>query len=458
MGHFTRLALVVAIFATTSLSAEAANSFLTNPMGFAYQYTTGASAYGHPGGLLVTGACNRTASAFASARANGAEILAYLNPVERPDSPVCSLSDGFYYGNVSNVPLWPWPRVGARVNFPDNHLTDIRKGSAWSNHVVAYIESLMREDKVDGVFLDVVGGRLWTSLANWDSWPQSEKDAWTDGCVDLVRRLDAKRRAINPRFIIVNNGNWTRIAGDTRATPGEQYVDGIAMEHHASTSAFHRAYAGRTFSNLGHRRVLVIGRDQADTLAWKNVQGVTHVSNQMSYAQVTAPPVTFNRLTDRAKRFGRSSKGSMFSSGLAMNYKRGSRFNLAQKGTLLNLAACLDGNGGPSGGQSLRMVLYRDSGGAPGSLVAQSSPVSVSGDSGSRWVYFPAPAAKLDPGNYWIMIHSGSTSAIARIAGDGNANWRGGGDMYSDGATNPAAAGSQGTLTLSLFATYTVGY
>ncbi|HSD74936.1 MAG TPA: hypothetical protein VLB75_09215 [Steroidobacteraceae bacterium] len=441
-----------------AFSASAANTFITNPFGLAYQNTTGASQYAHPGGMLVTSACNRYDSGFATARANGAEILAYLNPVERPDWSICTLADGFYYGDPSNVPLWPYPSYGKRINYPNNHLTDLRRGSAWSNYVVAYIEKLMREDKVDGVFLDVVGGRLWSSSANWDSWPQSEKDAWTDGNVDLVRRLDAKRRAINPRFIIVNNGNWTRIAGDTRASAGEPFVDGVAMEHHASTSAFHRAYAARTFSNLGHRRVIVIGRDTADALAWKDVQGVTHVSNQATYAQVTAPVISFRRLTDRPKRFGRASKGTIWTPGFGMNYKRGSRFNLAQKGTLLNLAACLDGKGGSSGGQSLRMVLYRDSGGVPGALVAQSSAVAVSAGSSSRWVYFPAPAARLDPGNYWITIHSGSTSAIARITGDGDANWRGATDTYSDGATNPFGSGSSGTMTLSLFASYTVGY
>jgi hypothetical protein len=457
MGQSTRLFLAV-VALVSSFSASAANTFITNPMGLSYQSTSGVSQYGHPGGLLIAGACHYNAAAFASARANGAEVLAYINPVERPDWSICELADDFYMGDPRNVPLWPWPSVGRRVNFPDNHLADLRKGSAWSNHVVAYVERLMREDKVDGVLLDVVGGRLWSSLANWDSWPQSEKDAWTDGNVDLVRRLDAKRRAINPRFIIVNNGKWTRVAGDTRADAGARYVDGIMLEHHLLSSEYQRVQAGRAYSTLGHRRVLVIGRSHADALAWKDIQGVTHVSDQASYGQVTAPPVAFRRLTDRPKRFGRASKGAFFSSGLVMNYKRGSRFNLAQKGTLLNLAACLDGNGGPSGGQSLRMVIYRDSGGSPGSLVAQSSAVSVTANSNSRWVYFPAPAARLDPGNYWIMIHSGSPTAVARIAADADANYRGGSDTYSDGAANPAAAGATGTQTLSVFASYTVGY
>ncbi|NJO13436.1 MAG: hypothetical protein HC872_08225 [Gammaproteobacteria bacterium] len=110
-----------------------------------------------------------------------------------------------------------------------------------------------------------------------------------------MRRLDASRRAINPRFIIMNNGVWDR--GD-RAARGEKYVDGVVLEHHASTSAYHRNYAGRAFSNLGHRRVVAMGRSRADAQAWANVQGVTHVSDNWTYLQVTPPPVAFNRLTD----------------------------------------------------------------------------------------------------------------------------------------------------------------
>ncbi len=71
-----------------------------------------------------------------------------------------------------------------------------------------YVEGLMREGKVDGVFLDAVGIRPWASLAEWNSWPQSEKNAFAAGNVDLVRRLDARRRAIKPDFIIVSNNVW----------------------------------------------------------------------------------------------------------------------------------------------------------------------------------------------------------------------------------------------------------
>ena len=460
MRHHISIVTLLLAALVAPVAATAANTYKVNPVGLSYASTpSGVSQYGRPGGMVIASPCNYLSSAFSSARANGAEILAYLNPMEVPDWSHCELSDQFFMGDVRNVPKWPYPSPGQRVNYPEYHMTDLRKGSAWSNHVVAYIENMMREDKVDGVFLDVVGGRLWSSLANWYSWPQWEKDAWTDGNVDLVRRLDASRRRLNPRFIIVNNGVWSRGGSDTRGNAGEQYVDGVAFEHHAATSAWHTAYASRAFSNIGHRRVIAIGRSTADALAWKNVQGVTHVSNQQTYSQVTAPPVAFNRLTDRPKRFGRAISGdTFFTYGLAANNKRGSRFSLSQKGTLLSMGAYVDGNGGGSAGQSLRMALYRDSGGRPGSLVAQSNSVSNAAGSSLRWQLFPSPAVRLDPGSYWIMVHSGSTSGISRLKGIAEANTYGINDTFSDGAANPAGSGNLGTMTLSVYVNYTVGY
>jgi hypothetical protein len=159
----------------------------------------------------------------------------------------------------------------------------------------------MRERKVDGVWLDGIGGRLW-GRSNWQNWSTTEKNAWVDGNVDLVRRLDAKRRAIDPDFIIVSNNVWDtgETATRTRAYAGEKYVDGIAIEHPPLwVKPYHRAQVGRTFSNLGHRRVMVIASSAAEARAWAAVKGVTHVSSQMTYKYPTVPPVGFKALNDR---------------------------------------------------------------------------------------------------------------------------------------------------------------
>jgi hypothetical protein len=438
-------------------TASAANTYLTNPLGFAYNSVTGVAQYGHPTGMLVTGRCDRYAPEFAAARANGAEVLAYLSAPSRPDSPVCPLDSEFYMGNPSQVPLWPYPTPGQRVNYPNTHMTDIRVGSVWANHVVAYIENLMREDKVDGVFLDVLGARLWSSLSAWNSWPQWEKDAWTAGSIDLVRRLDAKRRAINPRFILINNNVWD--TPDGAGLAGEQYVDGISLEHHSPTSAYHQRVAGKPYGNLGHRRVLAIPGSTAEARQWATVQGVTHVSDQQTYGSVTPPPIGFHRLTDRPKTFGRTTIAANPSKGMAANQKRGSKFTLPDKATLLGFSAYLDGGGATTGSQTVRMVLYRDNNGVPGGRWAQSNIVTIAAGTPGRWVNFSAPATPLDPGQYWIVLHTGDTTGIARNrGGDGPANWYGNLDAFADGPANPFGPGAAGTGTLSVKATYTVGH
>jgi hypothetical protein len=439
--------------------AAAANSYPTNPLGFAYNSTVGLDMYAHPGGMVVTGRCNRYSPDFATARAGGAEVLAYLDVMERPDHTVCAADDDFYGGPPGSTPLWPYPTPGQRVNYHNMHMTDMRVGSAWVDRAVAYIQNLMVENKVDGVFLDVIGARLWSTLANWDSWPTSEQQAWTAGNIDLVRRIDVIRRAINPRFIVVTNNVWD-VSG-TAGTTAEPYVDGIVLEHHPSTSTVHQAMAAKQYSNLGHRRVLAIANSTDDARAWAGMQGITHVSDQTDYSAVSTPPVGFHRLTDRPKTFGRTTVGASPSKGMAADQKRGSRFTLTDKATLLGFTAYLDGGGGVSGTEQVRMVLYRDSGGVPAARVAESNTVaSIAAGAAGKWVNFAAPAATLTPGDYWIVIHTGATGGVARNwGGDGPANWYGNNtDVFADGPGSTFGTGTTGTGTLSVTATYTVGY
>lgn len=281
------------------LTAIAGVAQAANPLGLAYSSTTNVSLYGKPTGVVVTGRCNRYASTFAANRSKGGEVLAYLNPLERPDNYVCALDKGFYMNNYGAVPLWPYPSYGQREFYPGMKFTDMRAGSKWILWVVSYVEKLMRERKVDGVWLDGVGARPW-GRSEWSTWSSAEKTAWTNGNIDLVRRLDAKRRAINPDFIIVSNNVWGVTVPNTNALAGEKYVDGIGLEHPTLyLTAYHRAQAGHAFSNLGHRRVLVIARSTTEARDWAAVKGVTHVSNQTSYKYPTVPPVGFKTLYDR---------------------------------------------------------------------------------------------------------------------------------------------------------------
>lgn len=296
LSHAFALTCSLALSTAAASSANAA----ANPAGIAFKTETNVALYGKPTGLMITGRCNRYDAPFTTMRAKGGEVLAYLNPTSRPDGHVCTLDKQFYMNNYGAVPLWPWPSYGQRQIYANSRMADIRKGSVWSNFIVAYAEKLMREGKVDGIFLDVVGARPW-GISNWTNWSKTEKDAWTNGTVDLVRRIDAKRRAINPNFLLLNNNIWDRGDGSTLGYPAEKYVDGVILEHPPGVTAYHSKYVKRAFSNLGHRRVMIIARNTTEAKAWAAATGVTHVSNQTSqqYAYPTVPPIAFRALSDR---------------------------------------------------------------------------------------------------------------------------------------------------------------
>lgn len=286
------------VLATGATGADEGPS--ANPFGLFYDGSfTNIEDYMKPGALLVTGNCNRYDPRFEQARAAGADVVAYLNVVEVYDHSPCRLSDTVYMGTGS-APLWPYPRYGERVNYKNTHLTDLRAGSEWSDYVVKYISNLMREGKVDGVFLDNVGARLYSKLSAWRSWDKQEKDEWTRGNVDLVRRLDEARRKIDPDFLIITNGYWDR--GDSLGLEGERHVDGVVLEHPLPDD-WHVKYAARQFADLGHRRVLLIARDTPEDIAvWGKAAGITHMTLQPSYHHAGKPASPFRPLDDRKRR------------------------------------------------------------------------------------------------------------------------------------------------------------
>ncbi|MBL8270185.1 hypothetical protein [Steroidobacter sp.] len=297
-----RRSWIAAVVCVIGLLIQAKAAEAANPLGIAFKDTANVSLYGQPTGMVIAGRCNRNDPAFDQARRNGAEVLLYVSATARPDARVCALDNELYLNDPTRVPLWPYPSEGQRVSYPKTHMTDMRPGSPWILHVVDYVEQLMREGKVDGVFLDAMGARSWDKLADWSNWPQAERDVWTDGNIDLVRRLDERRRAIDPKFIIVTNGYWDR--GDARGLDGERYVDGIMLEHPKAGSSWHLKQASKPFSDLGHRRVLVVATDHEAAQEWAKAAGVTHVSDQAGgarqYAHPTEPPIAFEPLHDRA--------------------------------------------------------------------------------------------------------------------------------------------------------------
>lgn len=458
-----------------------------NPVGFSYESTTNIGAFSAPTGMLVAGRCNREHSDFAIARDAGAEVIAYLNPVDIPGSNHTNCpgpeDQEFYMGDVAVVPKWGKDGSGEwRINRRQSdgtptYIANIRAGSQWTNHVVKYIEQLIVENRVDGVLLDVLGARLWSGtqastslpLARWDEWSDTEREDWTRGAVDLVRRLDASRRRLNPDFVIVNNNIWEGRNVDVLiGWQGEQHVDGICLENPNSrpeVGTYHVNYVGRVFGNLGHRRVLVIKRDDPDTpyidaAMWATIPGVTHVSPQSTYLSSGTPVVGFEALEDRERprTLGKTSH-STDTHLLTFNIKRASRFTFPQGGRVLRFGAYLDGQGESDGPMTLRVVLYTDGLSTdnvprPHSVVVQSADVTIQFGQAVGWVNFPVISnVSIAPGNYWLSIHGGPPGGTGREYADGPDNCYEKDDQFDDG-TSPwgESTGRVCTGTLSVYA------
>jgi hypothetical protein len=152
--------------------------------------------------------------------------------------------------------------------------------------------------------------------------------------------------------------------------------------------------------------------------------------------------------------FGKGTAGTIASSGLSGEMKRASRFTLGTTGTVTELCAYLDGNGGVIGTQRMRLALYRDSSGAPGAKVFETKELSIANNTSARWFCMNAPLYPVAAGTYWIAIHTGGTPGIIRDYYDGPPNWYGNTDSFDDGAASSFGAGNAGTGTLSVFAQY----
>lgn len=289
---------------------------VTNPMGLAYQSTTGTAAYGHPTGMLITGRSNRDDPAFQTVRTAGGKILAYFDLVEATDCAfTTTCSDPYDAAFWLGVTYWPYltqgnggPPAGQhRRNTAATYLADITVGSSWVTTAVGRIATYYASGNYDGVFIDVTGARLFstgTTGANWSTdWGSStacpgtecEHSAWTLGNIDLVRQLAA---ALPAGAIIVNNNVWNDAGITGLGTPGQQYVNGVCLEHHAAFASgapsANAAYArDATFGRLP-RHILSIGVSTADAIQWQLIPNVTEISDQASYVSVSTPPIPFH--------------------------------------------------------------------------------------------------------------------------------------------------------------------
>ena len=140
---------------------------------------------------------------------------------------------------------------------------------------------------------------------------------------------------------------------------------------------------------------------------------------------------------------------------LTTDRKRASRFSVtAPSAKATAVQVHMDGKGATTGSQPVRAVIYSDSSGAPGTLVASSNTVTVSAGQAAGLVTLSLPSSvALATGSYWVGLHSGGTTAVARYAATSVTNALRYGtkvDAYADGASGSFGASSLDNKQMSI--------
>jgi subtilisin family serine protease len=142
---------------------------------------------------------------------------------------------------------------------------------------------------------------------------------------------------------------------------------------------------------------------------------------------------------------------------LGANHKRVDEYALTSNAVVSKLSVYLQ-SAAPKGKQPLEGVVYADSGGAPGALVAVTDPLTFVSTNPAGWydLMFATPP-QLTPGHYWIGIISGASSGVAGfrydpVSGSGDTN----ADAYGSGPSDPFGSFTTDGEQMSVFATYVV--
>ena len=154
--------------------------------------------------------------------------------------------------------------------------------------------------------------------------------------------------------------------------------------------------------------------------------------------------------------FGGGDPGQSFSA-MTANAKRASRFFLYYPAAIKQLRVYLDGGGATSGSQVLRGIIYNEVGGEPGRPLIRSFQATIQAGTAPGWVTLPLPyRIQLNPGYYWLGIHSGANSGVARFGWNPRPSSRRFNiDNYLDGPSDPFGPAP---LDNQAIAIHTIGY
>lgn len=257
-----------------------------------YDSTAGtASAWAHPGALVVAGRTNYDDAAFHTIAAGGGTVIMYLhmglmNTVGRYHQLLYEESQ---FGPA--VPGWPG---GPWVVDEYGNLADFRAGSILNSKLPGLLALMLSENPhISGFFFDGLGtrGTPGTGGFSWASFP--DKEDYRAGAIAQCQIARALPNSDN--LFLMANSNWQ--AGDIASTQGGGYpdrmqhgcslMDGGFVEEHATIDAFWTNYCRdlqqwgtATSRNRAYMWASIIGnttaRDawvSANLVAWASTNG-----------------------------------------------------------------------------------------------------------------------------------------------------------------------------------------
>jgi hypothetical protein len=134
-----------------------------------------------------------------------------------------------------------------------------------------------------------------------------------------------------------------------------------------------------------------------------------------------------------------------------------SKFTLSENGDVTKLTAFFDYDAGNSSaaGDNVKAVIYADSSGSPGALMAASAGVAIG--AGDQTVDFPV-SVSLTAGDYWLgVVSDGFNSRVNAADGASGSYARKESLTYASPGDPFGTPDATGTNTFGIYATYTTG-
>ena len=171
----------------------------------------------------------------------------------------------------------------------------------------------------------------------------------------------------------------------------------------------------------------------------------------------SSAPATSGATAVVTATFGNTAVGGS-SDSFSANRKRVNAYSLSVPASVSKLSIYLRPTS-TSGQEQVEGLIYADSNGSPGSLLATSAPLTFSSTQSAGWYDLPfSSSVSLPAGSYWIGVITGGTGGVAgyrytSVTGSRDYNT----NSFASGPTNPFGSFSTDNEEMSLYATYTSG-